>query len=203
MIHSQDRSGYFGASDTCYVLRDNHQTVSWKKFWNEKLGGISQSNLSFAMKCGNAYEHAILDAIDPNIEKDGQIIIQDKLIRVNYDGYKDGIIYEAKTKFRGEDGAYKMTIDHWRQCQVEMYVYQEMCDQWFLPPFKKLYLVSYSLYETDRQKVSDGLEITADDIDPNRINMEEVKYDKKFINKEYLKRVERLAKALRKGKFPA
>jgi hypothetical protein len=75
-----------------------------------------------------------------------------------------------------------------------MYVYQEMSEKWFLPPFSKLYLVHYPLYDEDYY--------TFDPIvDPNRLSYEEIEYDPKFI-KEYLRRLKKLTKALKDGKYP-
>ena len=196
MIHSQDRSGYFGASDSRYIMTDNRQTKTWKSWWSTKLGEIEpEFKGSIYTRAGDIYEHHILDAIDPGITKDGQIIIEKYLIRVNYDGYKDGTIYEIKT--HKNDKPFEITTSYWQQCQVEMFVYQQMSKQWFLPDFKELYLASYALAPDEYYCNEDEVEV-----DPNRIILHPVKFDKHFIKGEYLPRVKELARALRKRKFP-
>lgn len=192
MIKNQDRSGWFGASDTKYIMNDNHDTKTWKTWWSQKLGSGAGTFDTIYTRTGTLFEHPILDAIDPDIEKDGQIIIREKKIRVNYDGYKDGVIYEVKT--HSAEKGFEIKKEYWMQCQVEMYVYMEKADEWFLPEFKKLYIVNYPLYTEDYQ-------VTTPYIDPNRIGQQEIEYDEKFI-KEYLRKLRRLARALEKGKFP-
>lgn len=192
MIKNLDRSGYIGASDTRFVMRDNHQTKSWIEWWETKLGSNVNHFDNKYTRAGNLWEYPIIQSIDDGITTDGQIIIEDKRLRVNYDGYKGGVIYEIKT--HSANNEFKITKDYYGQCQVEMYVYQEMSDKWFLPPFNKLYIVHYPLYDEDYH-TSDPV------VDPNRLSQEEIKYDPKFI-KEYLKRLKKLTKALKEGKYP-
>lgn len=192
MIKDLDRSGYIGASDTKFVMRDNHQTKSWVEWWETKLGSSVNLVDTKYTRAGTIWEHPIIQSIDDGITTDGQIIIEDKRLRVNYDGYKDGVIYEIKTHSVDKD--FKVTKDYYGQCQVEMYVYQEMSEMWFLPPFNKLYIVSYPLYDDDYYTFDPV-------VDPNRISQQEIKYDKKFI-KEYLRRLKKLTKALKEGKYP-
>lgn len=193
MIKNLDRSGYFGASDTRYVMADNRDTESWKRWWREKLGAPTEFAGNRSTIAGTMWEHPILDALDKDITKDGQIIIEDKRIRVNYDGYKDGVIYEVKTHSAKKE--FKVTDAYWCQCQVEMYAYQEMHEKWFLPPFQKLYIVEYPLDDADydlalaADATGDMSELIAN---PNKINKIEVAYAPKFI-KRYLHKVRRLA----------
>lgn len=200
MITNLDRSGWFGASDTKYIMRPNHNTKTWMKWWDEKLGLLeSDSSGSIYTRAGNLYEHPIMEAIDDKIFADGQILIEDLLLRVNYDGWKDGVIYEIKTRsVNTEWKPYENTgipKDYWMQCQVEMYAYQTMSKKWFLPKFKKLILAEYPLHDSE-------YETDEPEVDPNRINYHEVKYDKSWINGEYLPTLKQLARALKKGKFP-
>ena len=189
MIHSADRSGYFGASDTKYVMRDNHTTESWNSWWGVKCGRKpNQFTGNVYTRAGTVWEHPILEAVDDGITTDGQIIIEDLRIRVNYDGYKGGTIYEVKTHNAAKD--FEVKKEYWQQCQVEMYVYKTMSDKWFLPEFKKLYIVSYPL---------DGDDYYTEEpvVNPSKINMELIEYDEKFVTK-YLKKVKKLAKKLEK-----
>lgn len=193
MIHNLDRSGYFGASDTKYVVANNRNTKTWKQWWEIKLGsGQEMIHGNKYTGAGDMYEHPILLSINEKMDLDGQIIHDKYPIRVNYDGFINGTIYEVKTH-KGEK-EFEMSNAYWMQCQVEMYVYQEMHRQWFLPPFKQLYLVSYGLNPDEYGAYAA--------VDPNRLVYHPVAYDKTWIKGEYLPKVKELTRALKKGKFP-
>ena len=196
MIHSNDRSGYFGASDTKHVVASNRQTATWKRWWDVKLGKMENENYETKYtRAGNKYEHPILQSINEDMYLDGQIIHEKYKIRVNYDGFHKGTIYEVKTHKLEND--FEITNAYWQQCQVEMFVYQEMNQSWFLPPFKKLYLVSYGLMPDEYDAPWDKVQV-----DANRVVFHPVAYDKAWIKGEYLPKVKELARALKKGKFP-
>ena len=90
MIHSNDRSGWFGASDTKFIMNDNHQSKTWKEWWSVKMGARESSfSGSIYTRAGNLWEHPLLLALDPDMTLDGQIIHDKYLLRVNYDGWKD------------------------------------------------------------------------------------------------------------------
>ena len=195
MIHSTDRSGAFGASDTKYVMSKNHNTKTWKSWWDTKLGKAENNFGSIYTEAGNKYEHPILKAINEDMMLDGQIIHNRYLLRVNYDGFLDGTIYEVKT--HKADKSFEISTAYWQQAQVEMFVYQEKCKEWFLPPFKELYIVSYGLHEDEYYLDWDEIEV-----DPDRIVYHPVAYDKSWVKGEYIPKVRELARALKKGKFP-
>lgn len=196
MIHSQDRSGWFGCSDTKFIMMDNWQSKTFSKFWSIKTGEIGTSFAgSKYTRAGNMFEHPLLLAVDPEMVLDGQIIHDKYLLRANYDGYKDGIIREAKT--HKSDHAYEIPTEHWQQVQVEMFVYQEKQKQWFLPPFEGLEIISYALYPDEYWLEPDEIVI-----DESRIIRHQVKYDKHWIKSEYLPRLKICARALRRGKYP-
>lgn len=196
MIHNLDRSYYFGASDCKYVMAKNRDTASWKRWWSTKLGESEPVQLhSKEIEAGNKYEKPILLAINENMFLDGQIVMEDLRIRVNYDGWCDSVIYEIKTHHAEKE--FEITNDYWMQCQLEMFVYKEKYKQWFLPPFRSLYLVSYGLNPDEYDVPWDKVEI-----DPNRLKYHPVKPDKAWIKGEYLPKVRELARALKKGKFP-
>ena len=194
MISSQDRSGYFGASDTDMVLATNYNTKTFKQWWAVKLGEQESAfKGSKYTEAGNNYEHSILLTVNEEMNLDRQIIIEKNLLRVNYDGDFNGTLYEVKT--HKADKVYKVSTKHWRQTQVEMYAYKTMEKELGLPPFKRLYILSYALYPDEYYL---DLDI---EIDFNRIVFHEVKYDKHFIKEECLPRLKEKARALRKGKF--
>lgn len=196
MIHEYDRSGWFGGSDCRYVMAKNRNTQTWKRWWDMKLGHIEGNMIdNIYTRAGNLYEHPILYSIHPDMTVDGQILMEKYRLRVNYDGWHDGVIYEVKT--HKSEKPFEISTAYWQQCQVEMFVYRSMSEQWFLPPLKELYLVSYAL-APDEYYVEDG-EV---EIDENRIIFHKVKYEKSFIKGEYLPQVRELAKAMKKGKFP-
>jgi len=179
MITSKDRSGWFGASDTSYVV-GNYATKSFKKWWLAKLGLSENTFSNKSMEVGNVYEHKILDTF-PGIRKDHQVLIPELHLRVNYDGDMEGTIYEVKTT----TGEAKVPKAYWRQAQVEMYAMNT----------DKLFIVFYSLTERDY------LNYFAE-IDKERITMIPVEYDLSFIENEYLPKLKYLCKCLEEGVMP-
>ncbi len=180
MIADKSRAFWIGASDTSYVV-GNRNTASFKKWWLEKLG-LRQNDLSTkAMKCGNAFEHKILDCI--GCRKDHQIIIPELHLRVNYDGDRDGTIYEVKT--HKAEKPFKVSKAYWRQVQVEMYAMGT----------KDLYIVSYALTEQEYANYFTPIE-------PERIEYHKVEHDEEFINNEYLPKLRELCGYLERGEMP-
>lgn len=171
----------FGASDTSYVV-GNWNTKTFEKFWLEKLG-IYRNNLNTeAMKCGNNYEHMILDALDiPDLEKDKQIIIG--RLRVNLDGNTTDCIYEVKTY--KADKEFKVSKQYWRQVQVQMYA----------SGIREAYIVAYDLGEKEYKNFFTK-------IDKDRIKKFKIEYDEKFIENEYLPKLKILEECLERGVFP-
>lgn len=183
MITNHDRSGWFGASDSKFVMAKRRDTKSWLEWWNEKLGYSQRDMHTEAMAAGTAWEHKILDAVNPAMRKDHQIVIEKYRLRVNYDGDLDGTIYEVKThNFLKE---FKVTNPYWTQCQVEMYAMKT----------KKLYIVAYGLISEEYKDYSLP-------VDDKRIDFHRVEYDKDWINNEYLPCLKELCRALRKGRMP-
>lgn len=180
MISNQDRSFYIGASDTSIVV-GNWNTKTFEKWWLEKLGLYKNNFTNEAMQTGTNYEHKILDALNLNLEKDKQIII-DRL-RVNLDGNSQTCIYEVKT--HKEENEFKVSKQYWRQAQVEMYA----------SGIHNLYIVSYGLKENDYKNYFN-------EIDKKRIQMIKVDYDSEFIENEYKPKLEILTKCLKEGAFP-
>lgn len=194
MITDFDRSGWFGASDTKHVMADNHHTKTWQDFWDEKCGRLVKDDESLATYTGTIFEHPILDAIDKSINKDRQIILEDKRLRVNYDGDKDGVVFEVKTHKGGKDFLTKNAIYQFLpkyifgQVQVQMYVWKTAYERGLIEDeYKKLYVVEYPLYSEDYEGEPE--------VDFKRIKFHKVKYDKGFI-KLYLKKLEPLTERL-------
>ena len=194
MIKDTDRSGWFGASDTKNVMLDNHDTKTWREFWDEKCGRIKKNIDSTATNTGSMYEHPILDSIDGDIFKDRQLLLEDMRLRVNYDGDKDGIIYEVKTHrvdkpFITKNAIYQFIPKYiYGQVQVQMYAWKEAYERGLIEyKFKKLYIVEYPLYREDYSG-----EVN---VDFKRLKFHKIRYDKGFI-KMYLKKLEPLTQRL-------
>lgn len=184
MISSKDRAGYFGASDTAYVM-GNWDTESFKKWWLEKLGLRRSTFTNKAMRTGTHYEHKILDLYD--VDKDIQIILEPLLLRVNYDGLNTNPgrrirIVEVKT--HNHDKPYKLSKAHREQCQVEMFVAQVY----------DCIVASYGLTKDDYLNYFN-------EIDPARLEEFEVEYDQVFIDR-YGVRLSYLARCLKDGRMP-
>lgn len=180
MIQDKDRSGWFGGSDTSYIV-GNWTTDSFKKWWLVKLGLATNDISTKAMKCGNAFEHKILDCL--GCRKDHQILIPELCLRVNYDGDDEGIIYEVKT--HKAEKPFRVSKAYWRQAQVEM----------FAMGSRELYIVSYPLGEQEYKNYFTP-------VDPKKITFHKVEYDEEFIENEYLPKLRHLAGCLKKGVMP-
>ena len=185
MIHSHDRSGWFGASDTSTIM-GRWTTKTFEKWWMQKLGLNTDHFTSTAMNAGTYYEHAVLDALQVP-RRDHQILIPELLLRVNLDGDAPKRIWEVKT--HKAEKAYKPTAAHIRQVNVQMYAKRHV--EKVLPD---AVIAAYGLDEYDYRNFFN-------DIDPRRLQLYPVGYDEAFMRK-YLKRVEYLADCLRKGAFP-
>lgn len=180
MISDKDRSGYIGASDTVFVMR-NWNTKTFAEWWRVKQG-LAVNNISTeAMKAGTAFEHKILDALDiVGLEKDKQII--KGRLRVNLDGNTDSKIYEVKT--HNIEKVFKVSVSYRMQVNVEMYAsgIREAC------------IVAYGLDQKDYCNYFRG-------IDKERLTFHPIPYDEEFIQK-YEKRLLHLSWCLENGMFP-
>ena len=171
MISNTDRAYWFGASDSLKVISPNHTTQTWQKWWREKQG-IEESDFkgNIYTEAGTRFEHPILEAFDKGINKDRQLLIEDLRLRVNYDGDKNGVIYEVKTHKINKP--FEITPYIEAQVQTEMYVWQECMDE-----FNGLRILSYGLTEEDYRNEAP----TVEDIDVDRIKVHKVKYKKKKV----------------------
>lgn len=179
MIHDNDRSGYIGASDTIYVMSDNRDTKTWRNWWDEKLGLITNSFQNKYTRAGSMYEHAILETLAPDIDLDFQVIHEDLKLRVNYDGIKGDVIIEVKTHKAGKP--FIVSKAYWMQAQVEMYALGT----------DMLYIASYGLYPGEYDQLCD--------VDFDRIQLHKIEYNKKWVHDVYLPRLKELAEVLKRG----
>lgn len=182
MIHSQDRSGWFGASDTHYIV-GNWNTKTFRLWWLEKLGAPVQKFNNKYLSAGTNYEHAILDSLGFPIRKDAQIKMRKYRLRVNLDGDTQLAVYEVKTH-RAEK-PFKISKAYYEQIQVEM----------FAKGCTRGYFVAYGLKEEDYTNYFNP-------IDKSRRQIIPVEYDGKWIDDVYLPKLKYLAECLKKGVFP-
>lgn len=181
MIATKDRSGWFGASDTDYIV-GNWSTKSFTNWWLIKLGVHRSDFESVAMNAGTHKEHQILDYIGAT-ETDKQIILPELRLRVNLDGNTADTIYEVKT--HSADKAFKCPIKYKRQVWVQMYA----------APYKQAFIVAYGLKNEDYKNYF--LPIDAD-----RVTTIPIDYNEEFILETYLPRLTYLADCLNRGAFP-
>ncbi|MEG1011012.1 MAG: hypothetical protein RSD27_09670 [Ruthenibacterium sp.] len=178
MIASHDRSGWIGASDTCFVM-GSWTTASFARWWACKLGLLKIDFCTPAMRAGTAYEHRILDALSIK-KRDRQIRRRWLRLRVNLDGEDATFIHEVKT----HSGTFRVSKPYWMQCQAEMYAAKKACE-----------IVAYKLLPEDYENYFNPIELA-------RISRHPIAYDAEWIKAEYLPRLRILARALRRKEYP-
>jgi hypothetical protein len=185
MIQSQDRSGWFGASDTSFIM-GNWKTKTFKNWWMTKLGLNTNHFTTVAMNAGTYYEHAILDVIG-SARKDYQILIPEYRLRINYDGDDFGRVDEVKT-YKYEKG-FKVSKGYWQQAQVQMF--GKLKTEKAIPTHK---IWAYGLVEDDYKNFFNP-------IDRERLKDYPIEYDAEFIE-DFLVRIKYLKDCLERGVFP-
>lgn len=180
MIRSQDRSGWFGASDTAAIM-GSWDTKTFASFWLVKLGLARNTFRTTAMITGTMLEHRILDALEVP-RRDRQIRIRPLRLRVNLDGEVPERIVEVKT-YRDKP-EFRVSKVYWRQCQVEMFAAGKPCC-----------IAAYRVSEEDDRNLFLP-------IDMDRISIHPIARDEEWIEQEYLPRLRYLAECLRKERFP-
>lgn len=189
MIHDLDRSGYFGASDTPFIM-GSWDRKPFQDFWKIKTGEIQSTLNTLAMQVGNAYEHPILEIVNKDLEYDKQVIVEDLLLRVNLDGNTSDCIYEVKTHKTQNHVTWQPPTNYLEQVWVQMYA----------TGMRKAFIVGYLVNEDDYNSVANlGLPL---DIDESRITFTNVDYNEDWINNKYLPRLRYLAMCLKLGLTP-
>lgn len=185
MIHDQDRSGWFGASDTATIM-GNWSTKTFGKWWATKLGLETGHYTSPAMNAGTYYEGAVLDYIKAP-RRDHQILLPELGLRVNLDGDGPGHIYEIKTHAEAKG----FTLSKAYRQQVQVQIYAKWREDGRYPAAE---IVSYGLEEADYRDFFRP-------VDPRRIRRHTVEYDPSFVS-AYLDRLRYLKDCLDKGVWP-
>jgi hypothetical protein len=181
MIADKDRSGWFGGSDTDYIV-GNWNTKSFLKWWLIKIGVHKSDFESLAMNAGTHKEHQILEYIGVT-ETDKQILIPEIKLRVNLDGNTHDTIHEVKT--HSADKPFKCPIKYKRQVWVQMYASK----------LKKAFVDAYALTEADYKNYLLP-------IDGKRLTQVPIEYNEEFIGEVFLPRIRYLAWCLEQGLLP-
>lgn len=183
MIKNKNRSYYFGASDTKYIV-GNWETKSFEKWWLEKLNLYHNDYTNEAMITGTIFEHKILEALEiPKLRKDTQIKKRSLRLRVNLDGNTKECIYEVKT-YNISKG-FQVSKQYNQQVQVQMYITK----------IRRAFIAAYGLEKKDYRNYFN-------EVEKERIVFHKVEYDKQFIEEEYLPKLKYLSKCLKKGIYP-
>ena len=118
------------------------------------------------------------------------------MLRINSDGWSDGIIYEVKCHRIGNEFLW----DKYRgQCVTQAWVYNKMAEEMGLPEFKEIHILEYPFTPEEECTIYEASVAEAGDIpiDKDRINDITIPYkDKQF--KGIRSRLKPLAKQLKK-----
>lgn len=182
MIADKDRSGWFGASDTAFIV-GNRNTNTFARWWMQKIGVNRDHFENKYTLAGTHFEHRILGSLGVPMETDKQVVIEDLLLRVNLDGNTDDTIYECKT-YKFEKG-FVLPEKYIRQVQVQM----------FATGLRKAEIVAYGLVEKDYDNFFTP-------IDAKRRSEYPIGYDERWIGNVYLPKLTYLAGCLKDGRFP-
>ncbi len=181
MIHSQDRSGWFGASDTYILMCSGVDTKSFARWWAVKLGLFESSIATPAMIAGTNWEHRILEHMGI-VQMDRQIRTRKYRLRVNLDGETERIVVEVKT--HRADKPFRVSKAYWMQAQVERFA-----------AGKDVIIAAYGLESEDYRNYFRP-------VDPLRLKEIPIPYDAAWIQMEYLPRLQYFADCLRRGIKP-
>ena len=183
MLKNQDRSGYWGASETSKIV-GNWNTKSFMDLYLIKLGIIENNFKNIYLMAGNAYERKIAQSLGLPMKFDRCIRIPKLRLRVNLDAETKDCIFEIKTH-KATDKKWQMPIGYWQQCQVQMYATGK----------HKCKLVAYPM-------TNENYENFFLDIDKEKVEIFDIEYDEEWVKKEYLPRLVYLAECLKKRKTP-
>lgn len=210
MIHDYDRSHWFGASDSKYIMASSQGSKSWNDWWRIKCG-VQENTFkgNLYTKAGNTFEHSILITYEPSVLFDRQIVIPHLRLRVNLDGNTEDTIYEVKTyqinkKFEVTDGYYyqaQMQMLAWKLEPTISFVDCEGCPSVYgkNPPLRKHYILAYGLYPDEyyAEYTDEQIENGEIPIDKSRIEVIEIK-PSRGVQRRARKNLKKLTKRLRK-----
>lgn len=210
MIHDYDRSHWFGASDSKYIMNTAQDSKSWNDWWKIKCGTKGNDFYgNIYTKAGNTFEHSILHTWNPCIKYDRQILVPSFRLRVNLDGNLADEIFEVKTY--QIDKEFKVTDGYYYQAQIQMLAWKlEPIIAWREckgmpelksknPPLKKHTILAYGLYPDEyyTDYTIEQIESGTIPIDKSRILKFEIKPSRgtqRKIRKSLVKLADRLRK---------
>lgn len=185
MIKNKDRSKWFGASDTHYIM-GNWNTKTFQTWWLIKLGLIKKNYENLYTIMGNIYEHKIAKAISERmfekLKLDRQIKVRKDRVRINLDSESKKMIYEIKT-FKETKNEWKMPESYVQQARVQMYYAK-----------KPAMIVAYPMRDENYKNAFC-------EIDKERLKFYAIEQDQNFI-KEYRHRLLYLKQCLKRGVMP-
>lgn len=187
MIKNHNRAGWFGASDTKFIM-GNWSTSTFMNWWMEKLGVKQNTLKTEAMIAGSYKEHQIAqyyaEQNNTNVILDRQVKIRKYRLRVNLDCETNAQIVEIKTHKLSEK-EWKLPKEYVWQVQVQMFATKK----------HKACIYAYALNDDDYNNFYLPIE-------EERAKEFNVEYDEVWINNEYLPRLKYLASCLKKRKTP-
>lgn len=185
MIKNQDRSKWFGASDTSFIT-GNYDTNTFCLWWLEKLGYRKNNFQNKFTLAGTNYEHKIAKFIENRfnvkLKLDRQKKIRRYRLRVNFDATSKMFNEEIKTSNKVFE---KIPKNYWEQTQVQMFADKKTQTR-----------LSVYLMEDDNY-LDYFLELKKENF-----KFFIIQYDIDYIKTKYLPRLKYLNKCLSKKELP-
>lgn len=186
MIKNKDRSGWFGASDTKFIM-SNWNTSTFMSWFQTKLGTKDNAFSNVFTVSGTIKEHQIAnhyaETHTDKIVLDRQVRLKKYRLRVNLDCETKNKIIEIKT--HKDAIVWKMPKEYEWQVWVQM----------FATGKRDACIYAYSMTEEDY----DNFFLPIDD---SRIDEIKIDYNEEWIKNEYLPRLVYLASCLKERKTP-
>lgn len=184
---NKDRVGCFGASDTKFIM-SNWETKTFMDWWQTKVGTRQNDFKTLATITGTYLEHNIANhyAITHNekIKTDRCVKLKKYALKVNLDCETKNRIIEIKTH-KQTDKVWKVPKEYEWQVQVQMFATKKY----------NACIYAYALDDNDYQNYFLS-------IDNDRIDEIEIKYNKEWVEQEYLPRLIYFSNCLRNKKTP-
>lgn len=187
MITNKDRVGWFGASDTKFIM-SNWNTATFMNWFQSKVGTKDNLFSNVFTISGNIKEHQLsnhyAEVKKEKVILDRQVKLSQLRLRVNLDCETKKRIIEIKTHKYSED-TWKTPKEYFWQVWVQM----------FATGKRDACIYAYAMKEEDYENFFLP-------IDDKRIEEIPVKYNADWIAHEYLPRLVYLCKCLKQRKTP-
>lgn len=187
MITNKDRTGWFGASDTKFIM-SNWKTSTFMSWFQSKIGTKDNSFSNVFTISGNIKEHQLsnhyAEVKNEKVILDRQVKLRQLRLRVNLDCETKKRIIEIKTHKYSEE-TWKMPKEYVWQVWVQM----------FATGKRDACIYAYAMKEEDYENFFLP-------IDDKRIEEIPVEYNADWIKNDYLPRLVYLCKCLKERKTP-